>query len=173
MSRSTGSFSAVCDENRAHRWRIGGGRGLSELRGLQRFGDLLLFHRAFADELPGRLGDVHRGGALAGAVPGVQHQVDPAIHHAEDLDAAAARRRSGDVRAGGNERLIQRGDQGIGDFGVGLLEGFVVFNHDRYSFWSGIVPGLAFSYPFGIINIMNLHLEFSLIYFSRLNVGSS
>ena len=52
-------------------------------------------------------------GAQGGAQAAVQHQVNAAVHHPEDLDAAAAGGTARDIRAGADERLIQRSDEVI------------------------------------------------------------
>ena len=64
-------------------------------------------NRPFADHFPVRLGDVHRGGAQAGQRSGIQHQIHAAIHDAKHIDAAAAGGLSGNIGAGGDQRLIQ------------------------------------------------------------------
>ena len=74
---------------------------------LQAVGDFFFFDRAGFDQLPVGLGDVDRGGALAGAEAAVEDEVDAAVHHAEDFDTAAARRPARDIGAGRDQRSVQ------------------------------------------------------------------
>src|ERR1019366_8674648 len=90
------------------------------LRSLQRLGDLFLLDGAFPDDLPIRLSNIHRGGARAGTHAAVEHQVHATVHSAEDLDAAAAGRRSGDVGTGRDQRLVHGRDESVGDLGARL-----------------------------------------------------
>src|SRR6185437_996401 len=75
---------------------------------------------AFADHLPDRLGDVDRGGALSAGDSAIDYQIDTAVHHAENVDAAAAGGLTGNVRAGGNHRLVQHLNQLLRDHASGL-----------------------------------------------------
>ena len=61
------------------------------------------------------LGDIDSAGADAFARTAIEHQIHAAIHHAEDFDAAAAGGTAGNIGAGGDDRLIQPGDQFIGN----------------------------------------------------------
>src|SRR5580704_6846213 len=63
----------------------------------QAVGDLFFRHRPGADQFPNWLRDVHccRPRTRTGAA--IQHQVDAAVHHAENVDAAAARGAAGNV----------------------------------------------------------------------------
>src|SRR6266581_3948285 len=69
-------------------------------RGLKTLVDLLLTDRASLDHAPCGLGDIDRGGAWSRANAAIEHQVHAAIHHAEDVDGAAAGGVSGNVGAG-------------------------------------------------------------------------
>src|ERR1035441_8373064 len=57
-------------------------------RGLQAFGNFLLFNGAGPDETPVRLGDIDGGGARSAARAPVDHQVHAPIHHTENIDDA-------------------------------------------------------------------------------------
>src|ERR1035441_5214393 len=73
-------------------------------RGFQALGDFLLRNRAALDDAPIGLGDIDRGGALAGTAAAIEDQIHAAIHHAENIDAAMAGGMAGNIRAGGNQR---------------------------------------------------------------------
>src|ERR1017187_1056829 len=95
------------------------GRGSDKSsRGFQALGDFLLRNRAALDDAPIGLGDIDGGGALAGTAPAIEDQIDAAIHHTENVDAAMAGGMAGDVGAGGNQWLVEEGDQPGGHFGA-------------------------------------------------------
>src|ERR1035438_5142832 len=99
------------------RYFIGRGKPLPHGRGsdwsptlgsrrFQALGDFLLRNRAAFDDAPIGLGDIDGGGTLARTAPAIKHQIDAAIHHAENVDAAVAGGIAGDVGAGGNYGLV-------------------------------------------------------------------
>ena len=51
-----------------------------------------------------------------GAQAAVEHQIDAPVHHAENVDAAAAGRLARNVGAGRDQRLLRAVDQRIGEF---------------------------------------------------------
>src|ERR1035441_7410515 len=81
------------------------------LRGFEALGDILLRNRATLDDPPIGLGDIDGSGALAGTTAAIKDEIHAAIHHAEHVDAAMTGGMAGDVGAGGNQRLIEQGDQ--------------------------------------------------------------
>src|ERR1022692_1510807 len=85
-------------------------RATNASRGFQALVDFLLRNRAALDDAPIGLGDIDGGGALAGTPPAIEDQIDAAIHHAENVDAAMAGRTAGDIGAGGNQRLVEQSD---------------------------------------------------------------
>src|ERR1039457_3734277 len=91
-------------------------------RGFEALGDFLLRNRAALDDAPIGLGDIDGGGALAGAAAAIEDQIDAAIHHAENVDAAMAGGVAGDIGAGGNQRLVEQSDEPGGRFGARMAE---------------------------------------------------
>src|ERR1017187_5967860 len=57
-------------------------------RGFEALGDFLLRNRAALDAAPIGLGDIDGGGALAGPAAAIEDEIDAAIHHTENVDAA-------------------------------------------------------------------------------------
>src|ERR1022692_909274 len=101
------------------------GAGPSPHWGLRRFQtlrDFLLRNRAALDDAPIGLGDIDGGGALTRAGPAIEHQIHAPIHHAENVDAAMAGGMAGNIRAGGNQRLVEQSDQPGGHFGARMAQ---------------------------------------------------
>src|ERR1017187_1151376 len=90
----------------------------SRLCRIQALRNFFFFDGSGLDDAPEGLGDIDSGGPRAVADAAIYYQVDAAVHHAEDIDAAVAGGMAGNISAGGDERLVYHFDELVGDYGA-------------------------------------------------------
>src|SRR5690349_1130441 len=90
---------------------------------LQALRNFLLGNGAALDDAPVRLGNIDRRGPWTGTVSAIQNEIDAAVHHSEYVDTADACWMTGNIGAGGNQRLIEERHELRYDYGRRLAQG--------------------------------------------------